>query len=408
MALNQPRALEYMGCCGVDALIATSPVNVTYFSGYYCWLDSLHKEFMAVPGSSGERSFQNIAVLPLDGDLTLVIPAIFAVNAGDLPVSELRLFGNVGLDTFHTPDELAEPTRRMFDLLDHSAAATSIDALLSILEELGLTTGRIGLEVEGLPGATREEMVRRVLHAELKDCSNLIRLMRAVKSAQEIEILARAALEASALASFNRPIADLAQHYAVRLAEMGAAVDHFAYGVGGLGIGIHAPYVPGSNDVLYMDYGCVYQHYVSDAGITLALNGLSPEMEMRYATLGDVIATGKDTIRPGIRASQVQAAMLPELERHGPLVSFPHGHGLGLEIRDYLILVPETGLNIRDGCIDVPSDLPLEKDVIINLEAGMFMPGIASLQIEQSFLVTSSGCRALVSQDRREPYVPGK
>ena len=94
------------------------------------------------------------------------------------------------------------------------------------------------------------------------------------------------------------------------------------------------------------------------------------------------------------------------LRSNGIEVSFPHGHGLGVELRDYPILVADNGLRITDDCVDVPSDLPLEEGMVINLEAGVFMPGIASLHIEQSFVVTSDGSRLLVPQDRSRPFIP--
>jgi hypothetical protein len=37
---------------GVDAIVATSAANITYFSGYSCWLDPLLKEYMLSPGAS--------------------------------------------------------------------------------------------------------------------------------------------------------------------------------------------------------------------------------------------------------------------------------------------------------------------------------------------------------------------
>ncbi|MCZ6678027.1 MAG: hypothetical protein O7E52_12330 [Candidatus Poribacteria bacterium] len=45
MLFNRIRAVEYMQRYGVDVLVATSPVNITYFSDYACWLDPLFKEY---------------------------------------------------------------------------------------------------------------------------------------------------------------------------------------------------------------------------------------------------------------------------------------------------------------------------------------------------------------------------
>lgn len=112
--------------------------------------------------------------------------------------------------------------------------------------------------------------------------------------------------------------------------------------------------------------------------------------------MGDAV----DCVRPGVRSSTVQEAMQTTMAARGVTATFPHGHGLGLEIRDYPILVPDNGLRISDDCVDEPSDLPLEENMVINLEVTVMTPGLGAVEIEQTFVVTTDGCRPLVEQDR--------
>ena len=270
-----------------------------------------------------------------------------------------------------------------------------------------MTSSQVGLELEGLSSANASGLAQRLPHASFQDCTNLIRLVRAVKSTEEIALLAAAteiAEEAAraplALAEPNRRISELSQQFYTRVAEQGAVIDHFAYGINGLGIGLKPDLVLTDGDILYVDYGCVYQNYISDAGVTLAVGELSPKMSARYDVLRDVVAAGVRCGGVGVLASAVQAAMQARLASLGSFVGFPHGHGIGMELRDYPILVPNNGLHIHDDCVDVPSDLPLEQDMVINLEASFFIPGVGSLNNEQSFVVTERGCRPLASQDR--------
>jgi len=78
-----------------------------------------------------------------------------------------------------------------------------------------------------------------------------------------------------------------------------------------------------------------------------------------------------------------------------------------LEIRDYPIIVPENGLRIKDECVNVSSDLPMEPGMINNLEVSVFAPTVGSVAIEQSFLVIPDGNRQLVPQDRSAPCAAG-
>jgi Xaa-Pro aminopeptidase len=188
---------------------------------------------------------------------------------------------------------------------------------------------------------------------------------------------------------------------------LGADFDHFAYGIQGMGIATEPDYRLADNDVLFVDFGCIYRRYFSDTGTTLATGALSPTMLERHAALRACMAAGMQTVKPGVKASAVRGAMWQTLNAHGITAAFPHGHGLGLEVRDYPILVAGNGLRLRDDCVDVPSDLPLEVDMVFNLEAAVFMPGLGSPHIERSFVVTPDGCRPLTPQDRSQPVQPG-
>ena len=414
MLFNRARAIAYMREYGLDVLVATSPVNITYFTDYFCWIDPLFKEFMMVPGASSNLA-QAYAVFPLEGEPALVVNPLFAVNAEELWVKDLHIFGSAGLDDSLPGGELPQALHRFRDLLSASHGnATATDALLSILNQRGLTGARIGLEMEGLPPETNDLIRRALPEASLSNCADLIRMVRMVKSEEEIRLLTRsaeineqAAMEALAMARPGRPVSELAEHYRAEAARMGADFDHFAFGVRGLGMTTETNYELGADDVLYVDYGCIYGYCFSDSGTTLAMRELPEALDERFAALRACLDAGEEAMRPGAKASAVAGAMLQTLHDRGITASFPHGHGVGLEVRDYPILVADNGLRIKDDCVDLSSDLTLEADMVLNMEAPLFMPGVGSLHIEQSYVVTSQGNRPLTAQQRRRPVVSG-
>jgi Xaa-Pro dipeptidase len=407
MLLNKVRAVEYMRRCGLDAVVATSPVNITYFSGYYCWLDSLFKDYMMVPGAPAHTA-QRYALLTADGEVSLVVNPQFAVNAADLGINDLHFFGGTGLDFSLEAQGLPEQVRGLYDQL-HSPIpnANPTEALLNIIKTRGLA--RIGVEMEGLTPPARDELLRHLPNA--KDCSNLIRLIRMVKSEEEIRRLTRAAeiseiAAMEALALPQRNAGDMVQHYRARTAGLGADFDHFAYGMYGMGIATEPAHIFNTDSVEYVDFGVRYQYYFSDSGTTLAYAELPLPLESRYAALQACMDAGKRQLRPDVKASTVQAAMQQTLKERGITASFPHGHGVGLEVRDYPIIVPDSGLRIHDDCVDVPADLPLEANMVVNLEAPLFMAGVGSLHIEETYLITADGYQPLVAQERSRVFIP--
>ena len=415
MLLNRDRTMDYMRRCGLDALVATSPANVTYFSDYHCWIDSVFKEYMMRPGASSDR-MHTYVVLPLHGEPALVIDPLLAVNATDVWVQDLQVHGKPGLHEAMAPVSTTDVDRRMRTVLEKSESnSTSTGALINALKARGLKAARIGLEMEGLPAHVSSEIREALPQITMADCTNLMRLIRMVKSKEEISRLTRAAqiaeqaaVEALSLARSGVSIADLVQHYRAQVAGAGADFEHFAYSVRGWGISVESNYQLTDADVLYVDYGCIYNHYYSDTGTTLAMRDPKADVADIFTALRECMDAGIAAIRPGVKVSGVQQVMQATLGQRGIKDAFPHGHGLGLEVRDYPILVPDTQLRIRDDCVDEASDLPLEVDMVFNLEAPVFIPGIGGLHIEQTFVVTADGCRPLVEQKRDFPFVPGE
>ena len=160
------------------------------------------------------------------------------------------------------------------------------------------------------------------------------------------------------------------------------------------------------DDVLYVDFGCVYRNYFSDAGTTLTLSEPIAELQTRYAALSDCIEAGESQLKPGVKSSTVFHAMNKVLAGQGICAWNAHGHGLGLEMRDYPIVVADNQLQIRDDCVDISSDLELETGMVINLEACIFMPDVGSLHIERSLLLTSAGNQPLFPHERTAPVNP--
>lgn len=411
--LNQARACDYMRRCDLDVLVATSPVNITYLTDYYCWLDSPLKEYMITPGAGSNR-FQTYAVLPLEGEPALVVRPVFAVNASEIWVRDIHLANKLDVDHSQPSAPTSSTERRFLQLLnDPKSAGSPNQALLTILKSRGLSQACIGLEMEGLSEQAKDFITTSLPRAQLKDCSNLVRLIRTVKSDQEIkwltrsaEITERAGLESLALIRPGLPISQLIEEFRRSVARAGAEFDHFSYSINGLGIATEPIHRLSETEVALVDFGCIYQHYFSDTGLTFAMSALHDSLHEKHQALRDGVAAGMQAVRPGVKASAVHAAMNQALAEHEGIVSSPIGHSLGLEVREYPMILPDNGLRIRDDCVDEPSDLPLEVDMVFNLESTTFMPTVGALHIEQTFLVTEDGCQLLVDQDRGAPFRP--
>ena len=415
MFFNKTRADDAMRAHGLDVLIATSPANITYFTDYHCWIDPLFKEYMMVPGGPS-RLGQAYAVYPLEGEPALVVNPMFSVNAADLWVRDVYTFGEAPeLDNATLPaGDVPDTVQRFIELHRKPyAGATPTDALLRVLEDRGLTDSRVGVETESLDADAESSLTNGLPGASIGDCTNLLRLIRMVKTRDELAGLTRsaqinelAAMESLALARPGGRAADLVQHYRARVAELGAQMDHYIYGLRGVGIAAEPDYRLTDDDVLMMDFGCIYDHQFSDSGTTLAMSEPAGPLLDGHRALRGAIDAAEQVIRPGAKSSDLHGAMRRALNDHGITNGHPHGHSYGLEVREYPIIVADNARRIRDDCVDVPSDIPLEAGMVLNLESCLYYLGAGSVHTEQSFVVTERGSRPLVKQDRAAPFVP--
>lgn len=402
-----------MDDCGLDALIATSPGNITYFTDYSIWIDSLMKEYMFKPGGSAEIA-HGYALFPLDGEPALVLTgSMLAVNGADIWVHDLRISGDPGLDWSLTPKQLPDRMHQIYTLLKNgSDYGTTADALLGALSDRGLSKGRLGLEVDAMTSLRYEQLRKALPDATLLDCSNLIRLLRMVKTQDEIGRLTVAAeiSEISAMTAMEQTVSgeniqDVIRRFRKELGKLGADLDHFAFGCHGLGIATEPDFKLGNSYMEYVDWGCRYRSCYSDTGTTFAMKPLSSDMQKRFDILRASMDAGLAEIKPGVNSSTVQAAMQSVVD-DGGLEMYPHGHGIGMEVRDYPILAPVNGLEIFDECVTVSSDVPIEENMVLNIEAPLSLAGVGSLHLEQSVIVEEDGYRHLAEQQRGQPVFP--
>ena len=390
----------------VDALVVTMPRTIRYFTGYWSSTDELFREYMVSPGAGSNR-LPTYAVYPRDGQPALVVSPMYAVNAIDVWVTDLYIYGSATFNKSRRELGNFEGVESIYSVLAASQYPPDASAaLVSALTDRGLTSGRLGIEHDGIGVHVRDELRRRLPKASVIDATNLVRLIRMVKTEEEIQLLKTAAeiTESAAtvcLSSAMRgaSVKEIARIFKSMIAARGADVDHVAFGYRGLGLAPEADWRL-AKEVLFADFGCTYSGYFSDTGFTLAVD--NDGIPGAYETLHSAVLAGSRAMRSGVSASTVQATMQRQIDDSG-LDSFPHGHGLGIEIRDYPILVPDNGLRIRDDCVDISSDLVIEPNMVLNLEGSLWFPGIASLNIEQTFLISESDAQPLLPQDRSQP-----
>jgi Xaa-Pro dipeptidase len=413
MLFNKARMLQKMDEFKLDAVVASFPENVSYMSDLQSQLPYMYR-FLGV---------ESFAVFPHRPDLS---PAL-VVARGDLAwvarypswMRDVYVFGNrhYAIHSETTMSEGETRFRRMLDDQDKHAE-TAGEVLVKLLKQDGLDSGRIALDEKGLSPATREAIGAGLPRATFLDAFELIRWVRMVKTAEELDrIKVAGVLNERAVQSVLDRLApgvteeDLAQHFLDCTAKDGAVFEFWNTASGTqssmtiMGNAHHFPrarYAMKHGDMFRYDGGTVYNRYHSDAGGCALLGPPSAVHKAAYRGIEAGMERGMELLRPGAIPSQLFAEVTKAVEKAGvadyaKLATFC-GHGIGIESRDYPIFtkpVKATSPFLR-GTYDVP----IEEGMVINLEMPYSVLGLGGFQIEYTLLVGKNGCEKLYPHTR--------
>ncbi|MBM3794333.1 MAG: aminopeptidase P family protein [Acidobacteria bacterium] len=138
------------------------------------------------------------------------------------------------------------------------------------------------------------------------------------------------------------------------------------------------------NRLLLIDMGTLFEGYASDMTRVVVPGRIAPADRRLYAAVLEAQLAAIDAVKPGVTAGKIDAAARSTLKKHSLDALFKHstGHGLGLEIHE----APRLGKGDKTK---------LQAGMVITIEPGAYRPGQGGVRIEDTLLVTESGCRVL-------------
>lgn len=142
-------------------------------------------------------------------------------------------------------------------------------------------------------------------------------------------------------------------------------------------------------DLLLIDYGASYQGYISDITRTFAIGQIPDEFARIHKIVQQANQAGRQAVKPGIAAQQVDAAARTVIEQAGYGQYFIHrtGHGLGMEAHEPPYM--------RAG-----NELRLAAGMTFTIEPGIYLPGKGGVRIEDNVVVTEQGFESLTDLPR--------
>jgi Xaa-Pro aminopeptidase len=143
-------------------------------------------------------------------------------------------------------------------------------------------------------------------------------------------------------------------------------------------------------DVITFDIGCQYCGYCSDMTRTVFLGRPDPVLREVYAIVHEAQHRALAALKPGVAASDVDAAARGYIRDLGYDRHFGHslGHGVGLEVHEMPGMASTTKGKLQPGDV-------------VTVEPGIYLPGLGGVRIEDMVVVTKSGYRNLTRSQKR-------
>lgn len=147
--------------------------------------------------------------------------------------------------------------------------------------------------------------------------------------------------------------------------------------------GVASEKVIQTGETLTMDFGCYYNHYVSDMTRTIHVGHVTNEEREIY----DIVLRSNQALIEAAKAgmSRIEFDQVPRkvINDAGYGQYFTHGigHGIGLDIHE----IPYFG----------KSSEPIEAGMVLTDEPGIYLDGKYGVRIEDDILITDTGCELL-------------
>ncbi|HAX61598.1 MAG TPA: hypothetical protein DCX95_03430 [Elusimicrobia bacterium] len=138
------------------------------------------------------------------------------------------------------------------------------------------------------------------------------------------------------------------------------------------------------NDVVLIDLGCVYDGYCSDLTRTFFLGKISSKKKKIFEIVKSAQQKAIDTAKDGVKCEKIDFAARDFIAKNGYKNFFIHGtgHGVGIDIHE-------------EPSVSAKSETVLKTGMVVTVEPGIYIPNKFGVRIEDTVLVTKSGCEVL-------------
>ena len=419
MKFNLDAANDLMAKYKLDALLFIDPGSLKYF-GYDLFFNSA-KDWMLKPGGTNDCGVINFCLVPYKKNPVYIISA-FSVSSIDDdilrdcdivpygPFINLSQIKNSLPEDKNNSNSKSGVEKNLYGLLSKVIYKDQMEALGYALAKYNLENSSIAIEQDCISNDLVINIKNKFSSASFYEGSELIRLIRMVKTPEEIliiqnclEITEEALSKAVNSIKPRSAMKGLKEIYRNEAYKRNALYEHFFVFPKGMGMTDHDGYIIENNNIMGFDAGVISCGYTSDTGISVFFGQYSNKDLEIYKNLFELIETGVQAVKPGARCSQVFGKMAEKARGLKLPGNTYEGHGIGMSFREYPAINPNIGYEYNNGFENISSDFIIEKGMVINFETSYGVFGQKTFQVEKTVVVSCNGADSFTFQNRQEP-----
>jgi len=380
--VNIQRAKQLLSRDGFDGLLASSPENVLYFTGFPATLHARNRIFFLLKNES-----------PVVALLTPDRPVQVVFKKSGLAVAERFAFTKA-FTTYTSQD-----AGFVGDVETTVSGMACIKTVGDLLVEDSLSRGKIGIE-ESMPAFFLDALRGRFPDAKFTYGSKLFSEIRMVKMPEEIGRLRRATMmceEAlgSALVSIREGVTETQIQTAFKqyLVSNGGDWTNTKVAAGPLShVFSHqgTDYPVKKGDIVLFNVGASYGGYACDIARVAVVGGrLTPEAQRMFETLRDAQRAAVKKVRPGLPVSDVFKVAVDHVQNTG-YANYSRdfvGHGVGVELHEEPFLSDRRSWRF-------------EPNMVFTVEVPNYDAKLGGFNTEDMILTTSEGYEELSTLSR--------
>lgn len=347
------RAVQVMKEKNIKALILSPSANMLYLTGFNTF--------------PGERLLVNILVDT--GQCIFVVPKLY----------ESEVKEKAAYDELYSWDDTMDPA----------------DIIKKIAEKYGINSGSVAIE-ETMWFVAFDKINKALqnmsyVHAaevmgELRQCKSEVEAVKMRKASQIADQALTNILKDIKAGLTETEVKDMLENEMRKLGASGASFPII------IGSGLHSALPHHSTgdrklqegDSVVIDFGCLYENYCSDTTRTVVIGKASEKYKGIYEILKKAQQLAIETVKPGVKACEVDYAARKHIADKGYGQYFIHrtGHGIGLEVHETPYITESSQLILKPG-------------MVFSIEPGIYLEGEFGMRIEDLVMVTEDGVEVL-------------